>query len=307
MGSFVQSFWRLIKETCAGWNRINAPRLGAALAYYTMLSTAPLVVLSIAIAGMVFGAEAARGQVLDQIRGVVGYRGAAAIQGLLQNAAKPGSGMAAAGAGVLVLFWGASGVLGELRDSLNAVWGVEPADGEGFLAIVRHRFVSFAMVLGIGFLLLVSLLLSAAIAAAGKMFAGALPAPEPVLQLINLVFSFGTITVLFALLYKLVPDVHVEWRDVWIGAAVTALLFSLGKFAIGLYLGKAGIGSAYGAAGSLVAYIVWVYYSAQIFFFGAQFTRTFAERHGSHAHLRLTAALPPPPAETPEFRNPRLA
>jgi membrane protein len=263
MGFLMQSFWRLIKETAEGWNRINAPRLGAALAYYTMLSTAPLVVLSIAIAGLVFGADAARGQVLDQIRGVVGYQGALAIQGLLQSAAKPGSGMAAASAGLLVLLWGASGVLGELRDSLNTVWGVEPAGREGFLAIVRYRFISFAMVLGIGFLLLVSLLLGAAIAAAGKMFNGALPAPESVLETINLLFSFGTITVLFALLYKLVPDVHVEWRDVLIGAAVTALLFSLGKFAIGLYLGKAGIGSAYGAAGSLVAYTVWVYYSAQ--------------------------------------------
>lgn len=307
MSFYVHSFWRLLKETAAGWNRINAPRLGAALAYYTMLSTAPLVVLSIAIAGLVFGADAARGQVLEQIRGVVGYQGALAIQGLLQSAAKPGSGMAAAGAGGLVLLWGASGVLGELRDSLNAVWGVEPAGGEGFLSIIRYRFVSFAMVLGIGFLLLVSLLLSTAIAAAGKMFNDALPAPEPVLEIINLVFSFGTITVLFALLYKLVPDVHVEWRDVWIGAAVTALLFSLGKFAIGLYLGKAGIGSAYGAAGSLVAYIVWVYYSAQIFFFGAQFTRMFAELHGSHTHLRLAAEPPPPAAKTPEIRNPRLA
>jgi membrane protein len=287
----ARSVWDLIKQTALRWNDINAPHLGAALAFYTMLSTAPLLVLSIAIAGLVFGPKAAQGQIVDQIQAVVGHQGGAAIQGLLEHASRPGAGYAAAFAGFLLLLWGASGVFGELRDSLNLVWGVKSSSGPGITGILKYRFVSFAMVLGIGFLLLVSLLLSAAISAAGKYMGGFLPVSGAVLHIGNLLFSFLSITILFALIYKLVPDIHIEWGDVWIGAAVTSLLFSFGKFLIGLYLGRAGVASAYGAAGSLVVFLIWVYYSAQIFFLGAEFTHSFARRHGS----RALSGRPPDP------------
>jgi membrane protein len=267
---------------------INAPHLGAALAFYTLLSVAPLIVVCIAIAGLIFGEKAAQDQIAYQVQAVVGYQGGQVLQSLLRDAYRPGSGIAAGAVGFLTLLFGASGVFCELRDSLNRVWGVRSGGGSVLGGFIKQRFASFAMVLGIGFLLLVSLLLSAMIAAVGKFFQSYLPAPEAVLQAGSAVVTFITVTVLFALLYKVVPDARVEWRDVAIGAAVTSLLFSAGKFLIGLYLGKASVGSAYGAAGSVVVFIVWVYYSAQIFFFGAQFTRVFAERYGSRARPGLS-------------------
>lgn len=282
----MSEVWRLIKETASKWNDLNAPRLGAALAFYTTLSMAPLLVVCVSIAGLAFGAKAAGSQIVWQIQTVIGQQGGEVIESVLLDAAKPAHGIFAAAVGVFMLLFGASGVFGELRDSLNYVWGVKCAASGGWLGMVKYRFFSFAMVLGIGFLLLVSLVLSAAIAAAGKFLDRYLPAPEAVLHLGSIVISFLAVTVLFALLYKVVPDVRIEWQDVWIGAAVTSLLFSVGKLLIGLYLGKAGVGSAYGAAGSLVAFLVWVYYSAQIFFLGAEFTHTFAERHGSRAQAR---------------------
>ncbi len=282
----VKSIWDLLKQTASSWSEINAPRLGAALAFYTMLSIAPLLVVSIGIAGLLFGHDAARNQIAGQISTLVGYQGAQTIQSLLQSAARPATGIVATVVGMFFLLFGASGVFGELRDSMNLVWGVKPATSAGLTGMIKYRFVSFAMVLGIGFLLLVSLAFSALIAAAGTILGGYLPVPEAVLYVGNILLSFGAITILFALLYKVVPDVQIEWRDVWIGAAVTAALFSIGKFLIGLYLGKASVGSAYGAAGSLVVFLVWVYYSAQIFFMGAEFTHTFANRHGSRAEAR---------------------
>jgi membrane protein len=276
----------LIRETAARWFELNAPRLGASLAYYTMLSMAPLLVVCVSIAGMIFGTKAAQSQIVWQIENVIGSQGGQVIQSLLLDVGKPSHGVVAALVGLFMLLLGASGVFGELRDSLNLVWGVKSTAGAGLKGMIRYRFFSFAMVLGIGFLLLVSLVLSTAIAAAGKFFESRLPAPEALLQLGNIVLSFLAVTILFALIYKVVPDVRIEWQDVWIGAAFTSLMFSIGKFLIGLYLGKAGVGSAYGAAGSLVVFLVWVYYSAQIFFFGAEFTRTFAERHGSRSHAR---------------------
>jgi membrane protein len=304
----ANSVWDLIKRTASSWNEINAPRLGAALAFYTMLSIAPLLVVCIGIAGAIFGQEAAQDRIAWQIQNVVGYQGGQVIQALLKHADKPASGILAAVVGFFMLLFGASGVFGELRDSLDLVWGVKGPQGSGIKGLIKYRFASFAMVLGIGFLLLVSLVLSAAIAAAGKLFSGYLPAPELVLHLGTIVFTFLTVTILFALLYKVVPDVHIEWRDVWIGAAVTSILFSVGKFLIGLYLGKASVGSAYGAAGSLVVFMVWVYYSAQIFFLGAQFTKVFAERHGSRAQIRAARnARHMREAETKQLGNPNLA
>jgi membrane protein len=303
----LQSVWELIKKTASSWNDINAPRLGAALAYYSMLAMAPLLVVSIAIAGMVFGEKAAQDQIAYQVQSLVGTQGGEVLQTLLAHAGRPSQGLAAAVVGFVLLVLGASGVFGELRDSLNLVWNVPTMSSGGLLGLIKYRFFSFAMVLGVGFLLLVSLGLSAAIAAAGKFFGQYLPVPEMLLHAGNLLFSFLVVTALFALLYKVVPDVHIEWRDVWIGAAVTSVLFSVGKFLIGLYLGKASVGSAYGAAGSIVVFLVWLYYSAQIFFLGAEFTHAFAERHGSRAQGHAEDAPAPPLEEkAPRFR-PKLA
>jgi len=273
--------WVLLKSSFANWFNANTPRLGAALAYYTVLSLAPLLIVVVGIAGMVFGRQAAEGQIVWQIEGLVGHRAAEAVQGMVRQAFAPEAGLVAAIVGVVVLLFGASGVFMELRGSLNTVWGVETSGS--LWALIRERFFSFAMVLAIGFLLLVSLVVSTALAAAGKFLGAWLPVSAPLLELANLALSFVVTTVLFALLYKVVPEAPIAWRDVWIGAAVTALLFSVGKLVIGLYLGRASIGSAYGAAGSVVVILVWVYYSAQVFFLGAGFTRAFAERHGSRA------------------------
>jgi membrane protein len=303
----VRRIWDLFRQTASKWIDINAPRLGAALAFYTLFSIAPLLVVSVSIAGLVFGHEAAQNQIAGQIQYVVGHEGGQVVQSILQSAYKPASGIAAAVVGFLMLLFGASGVFGELRDSLNTVWGVQSTGGAGLIGVIKYRFISFAMVLGIGFLLLVSLVLSAAISAVGKFFEGHLPVPEAVLQFGSTGLTFVAVTILFALLYKVVPDVDVEWRDVAIGAAFTSLLFSVGKMLIGLYLGKASVGSAYGAAGSVVVFIVWVYYSAQIFFFGAAFTHVFAERLGSRAHIRQGEKPAPAEVEANRFRHSKLA
>jgi membrane protein len=302
-----KSLWDLIKQTASSWSDINAPRLGAALAFYTLLSIAPLLVVCIGIAGLIFGAQAAQDQIAAQIANVVGWQNAETLQALLQHANKPAAGIAATVVGFLTLLFGASGVFGELRDSMNLVWGVKGTSGSGIVGMIKYRFVSFAMVLGIGFLLLVSLVLSAGIAAAGKFLQGRMPIPEPALHLTSTAVTFITVTVLFALLYKFVPDAHIEWGDVAIGAGVTSALFSIGKFLIALYLGKASVGSAYGAAGSLVVFIVWVYYSAQIFFLGAEFTHVFAERHGSIAKERAGVEDTERKREVNRFRHPKLA
>jgi membrane protein len=286
----ARSAWPMAKATFIRWNAANAPRLGAALAFYTVLSVAPLLVLSVAIAGIVFSREAATGQIVAQVQNVVGYQAGKAIQSMVLEAQKPAAGIIASIFGLLLLLFGASGVVVELHDSLNTAWGVKSSSS--ILQLVRFRFLAFAMVLGIGFLLLVSLLLNAAISAAGTFVKPYLPAPEAVLHIVVDVVSFLLITLLFALLYKVLPDARIEWRDVWVGAAVTSLLFSIGKQLIGLYLGKASVGSAYGAAGSLVVFLVWVYYSAQIFFLGAVFTHSYSERHGSIADARRMRTIP---------------
>ena len=281
-----QSLKDLAKKALSSWSEINAPRLGAALAFYTMLSIAPLLVISIAIAGMAFGQEAVRGNVVWQIQDLVGTEGGRAIQAILEHADKTGAGVAAGLLGIVTLLFGASGVFVELRDSMDLIWGVRARRGSGLKGMVMDRFTAFAMVVGIGFLLMVSLVVSAAISAAGEFFGGYLPVSELLLHVVNILISYAGVTFCFGLLYKVVPDARIEWRDVWIGAAVTAAWFSAGKFLIGLYIGKAGVGSTYGAAGSLVVFLVWVYYSAQIFFLGAEFTHVFSERHGSRAERR---------------------
>ena len=275
----VKAAWKLLSVTISDWTDDKVPRLGAALAYYTVFSLTPMLVIAVGIAGFFFGEEAARGHIVDQIRGLVGDQGAKAIQDMVENAGREkASGAIATAIGLVMLLFGASGVFGELQDSLNTIWGVKPRPGRGVLGIVKDRFASFTMVIGIGFLLLVSLILSAALAALGTALGGG---EEGALHLINMLVSFAVITALFAAMYKYVPDVRIEWRDVWIGAVVTSGLFTLGKFAIGLYLGKSSVASAYGAAGSLVILLVWVYYSTQIVFFGAEFTKVYAKHYGS--------------------------
>jgi len=288
----TQSVKDLIVGAVGKWSDINAPRLGAALSFYTMLSIAPLLVVSIAIAGMAFGEQAARGQIVSQIQNLVGTEGGKAIQAMLEHAHRPGEGILAGLFGIFTLLFGASGVFLELRDALNLIWGIKARNSSGLKALVRDRFTAFTLVVGIGFLLLVSLLVNAAIAAAESFFGDFLPIPGAVLHLINILISFVGVTFCFGLLYKVVPDARIEWRDVWIGAGVTAALFSVGKFIIGLYIGKAALGSTFGAAGSLVVFLVWVYYSAQIFYLGAEFTRSFAERHGSRAQTRAVREAP---------------
>ncbi len=271
----------VLKETGSDWMEDKASRLAAALAFYTLLSLAPLVILAVSVAGLVFGEEAARGELTGQLQSMIGAEGAKTIESVLANAKAPTSGVIGTIVGLGILLFGASGVFGELQDSLNVVWEVQPKPGRGIKGFIRDRFFSFTLVLGVAFLLLVSLMLSAALSAAGNLFEERLPGGEAVWQVINFVVSIGTVTVLFGLIFKVVPDVKIQWRDVWIGALFTAVLFTLGKFAIGLYLGRSSVASPFGAAGSVVVLVVWVYYSAQILFFGAEFTQVYARLHGS--------------------------
>lgn len=281
----------LLKDTFWEWFDDNVQRHGAALAYYTIFSLAPLLIIAIAIAGLAFGQEAAQGQIMDQIKSLLGEDGAKAVQTMIENARQPAAGIVATIFGIIMLLFGATGAFAQLQESLNAIWGVAPKPGRGILGVVKDRFMSFAMVVGIGFLLLVSLLLSAALAALGKFFSHLLPVPEGVLHALTFLISFLVITLLFAMMYKVLPDVKIAWRDVWIGAAMTALLFTLGKFLIGLYLGKSGVASAYGAAGSLVLILLWVYYSSQILLFGAELTYAFANKYGSRIEPAENAVL----------------
>jgi membrane protein len=273
--------WSFLKDTFAAWSRDKVPRHGAALAYYTVLSLVPLLVVIIAMIGLIFGRDAAQGYILEQIGSLVGPQSAEAIKEMIQRASQPSTGVVATLIAAVTLLAGASGVFAQLQDSLNSLWGVEPKEGRGIWGVIRDRFISVGALLGTGFLLLVSLVLSAAVSAFGKWFGGWLPAPEVVLQGLELVISLAVVTGLFALIFKVLPDAKVAWSDVWVGAFLTALLFTIGKFAIGLYLGKSDVGSAYGAAGSLVILLVWVYYSSQILLFGAEFTQVYANTLGS--------------------------
>jgi membrane protein len=273
---------RILREAASGWSRHNAPRLGAALAYYAVLSLAPVLILVLAVSGMVFGREATQGEIYWQIRDVAGPQVAAAIQGLLKSAHTPGAGVLATTLGFATILFGASGVFVELRGTLNFIWDA-PVQDESFCSIIRERFLSFAMVLGAGVLLVASLGATAFVQARSVYSAGYLRLPAPVLETSNFLASLAVTAFLFALIYRFLPEVRVHWRDVTFGALFTALLFSIGKLLIGLYLGRAGVGSAYGAAGSLVILLVWVYYSVQIFLFGAELTYVWARRKRSPA------------------------
>ena len=275
-----KAIWSILKQTATDCLDDDASRLAASLAFYTLLSLAPLVIIAVAIAGFLLGPEAARGQVAGALSQIVGHEAAKGIQAVVASARSTSAGTIGTIVGAITLFVGASGVFGELQFALNSIWEVRTKPGGGVLGEIKTRFFSFTMVLGVAFLLLVSLVLSAVLSALGTFFAASLPGGELFWQLLNFAFSFAMVTGLFALIFKYVPDVEIEWSDVWIGAAVTALLFTIGKSLLGLYLGKASIGSSYGAAGSLVVLVVWVYYSAQILFLGAEFTQVQARQRG---------------------------
>ena len=273
----------MVKQAFAAWVDDYAPSMGAALAYYTLFSMAPLLLIAVSIAGLVFGPDAARGEIFAQLNDLIGDEGAAAVQSLLQSLNRPAQGVAGTVIGSATLLIGAASVFGELQNSLDRIWRVPPRRGAGLWTLIRARLVSFGMVLGIGFLLVVSLIASAAIAAFGKRYANAFGGWALVAEALNFAISFAVVTALFAMIYKILPRVRIGWRDVWIGAAVTALLFALGKSLIGVYLGRSGVASGFGAAGSLIVVILWTYYSAQIFLLGAEFTHVYARACGSHS------------------------
>ena len=279
----MRKYLDLFKQTFREFGQDKVPRLGAALAYYTVFSIAPLLLIAIAVAGLVFGQEAASGAVYAQLRGVLGPSSAETIQKMVESAAKPKTGTVATIVGIVTLFLGATGVIGQLKDALNTIWDVKPPQGGGIKGIFRNYLRNGAMVLGVAFLLLVSLVLDSAISAVGEFAGNRLPGGEALWQTLQLIVSFAVITVLFAAMFRFLPDLKIEWRDVWFGAGFTSFLFVIGKFALGLYLGKSAVGSSYGAAGSLVVVLLWVYYAAQIVLFGAEFTQVFARAHGSRA------------------------
>ena len=268
--------WPLIKQAGTQWVGHKDARLGAALAYYSVFSIGPLIVIAVAIAGLLFEHDAVRGEVSNGLRGLLGETGAKAIEGMLASASKPREGILATIIGIGTLIFAAIGVVVQLKDALNTVWDVKTPSGRGIWGFVRAYVLSFAGVLALGFLLLVSMLVTTALAAAGKYLASYLP--ETAFQALSFIVSFLVIMLLFAMMFKWLPDAEVRWRDVWLGAAVTAALFELGKFLIGLYIGKQGLESTYGAAASIVIVLIWVYYSAQIVLFGAEFTNARAKQ-----------------------------
>jgi membrane protein len=283
--------WRLLSETASEWMRDHSSRRGAALAYYTIFSLAPILILAIAIAGLFFGEEAARGEIVLQIGGLIGADGARAVQAMIENAARPGAGLMAAAVGLATLLIGATSALAELKDDLDEIWNAPPEKISGFWYFIRKRLMSVGLILAIGFLLLVSLVLSAVLGALAKVWGprDATGLALTLLEGVNFLISFALVTTLFAMIYKILPAVRIAWRDVIIGAVVTALLFSIGKSLIGVYIGNSAIGSMYGAAGSVILILVWVYYSTQIFLFGAEFTKVYAHRYGSRSGARQPA------------------
>ncbi|MBT2300736.1 YihY/virulence factor BrkB family protein [Variovorax paradoxus] len=294
----AKQLFDLCRKAVMAWVDDYAPSMGAAISYYTIFSLAPLLVIVIAIAGALFGREAAQGQIVAQISGLVGREGAVAVESMLRSVDEPGKGLVAGLISVVVLLIGATTVFAELQSALDRIWHVpEREKPSGVWAVLRARLLSFGLILGLAFLLMVSLLVSAALAAFGSWFGGLMPGWELMLQALNILISLGIITVLFAMIFKLMPTARIAWRDVWIGAAVTAVLFELGKLAIGLYLGKSGVNESFAAAGSLVVLVAWVYYAAQIFLLGAEFTKVYANEHGSVSGAKAVAATEASAAE----------
>jgi membrane protein len=278
----VHDLWHVIKAAVSGWVDDYAQSMGAALAYYTMFSIAPLLLIVISIAGLVFGKEAARGEIFSQLEGLLGAPGALAVQGLLESVREPSESVSGAVLGAALLLIGATSVFVELQDALDRIWRAPVRVGRsGLWVLIRARLLSFGMIMGIGFLLMVSLVASAALAALHKWWTPVFDEWAAVASIVEVALSFLMFTVMFAMVYKMVPRVRIDWRDVWIGAATTSLLFTVGKVLIGIYIGRSGIASGFGAAASLIVVLVWVYYSAQVLLLGAEFTCAYAHRFGS--------------------------
>lgn len=280
----------MFKETLREWNDDKVPLLGAALAFYSMLSIGPLLLIVISVAGAAFGNETASSYIMAEIRRLVGDQGAVAIEAILASSHNPKSSYIATWIGVITLLVSATGFFAQLQDALNAIWNIEGKVKTDIKWFIKKRLLSFAMILAIGFLLLVALVMSAAISIISRYFSAFLPAL--LLHGVNLLFSFVVVTVLFAMIFKVLPDVKIRWRDVWFGAAITALLFSFGKFLIGIYLGHSAFASTYGAAGSVIVVLVWIYYSTQIFFLGAEFTQVYTRYMGRQIVLKKGRRLP---------------
>jgi membrane protein len=298
MNLSLKDAWRLVPQTVRAWSADYAPSMGAALAFYTLFSIAPLLLIAIGVAGYFFGPNAARGEIVSELAGLMGRTGAQAIEGLIASATEPARRSVATGLGVVVFLVGATSVFNELQSSLNRIWRapVNPR-ASGLIALVRSRLLSFGMIIATAFLLLVSLIVSAALSMLGKWWGPAFGERELLAQLVNVVLSFVLITVMFALIYKIIPQRKVLWADVWIGAATTSMLFSLGKQLIGIYLGRSLTVSAFGAVGSLALFLLWVYYSAQIFLLGAEFTRIYADLRAAPGKKSGRTAPARPPAK----------
>jgi len=291
----MRRYLDLVKKAVAAFNEDYASSMGAALAYYTTFSLAPLLIVVIGVAGLVFGQDAARGEIVYQLRGLIGDESAKAIQELLKSASQPGKSVLASAVGIATLLVGATSVFAELQSSLDRIWRAPALKKQtGIWALLRQRLLTFGMVVAIGFLLLVSLTLSAAVSAVDRWGGTLFPTWHSVLEVVNVCLGFALTSLLFAMAYRILPRVRIAWRDVITGAVVTAALFEGGKFLIGLYLGRAGVSSGFGAAGSIVIVLAWVYYSAQIFLLGAEFTWVYAHSHGSRAGQKPAPAPPIP-------------
>lgn len=286
-----RSIWSVVKHAASSFMDDYAPSMGAALAYYTMFSIAPLLLIVVSIAGIIFGVEAARGEIFEQLQNFMGKEGAIALQGLLESVSRPEEGLTATVIGIVILLIGATTVFAELQSSLDRIWRA-PArkQSSGLWALLRARLLSFGMILGIGFLLMVSLVFSAALTAIGRWWAPVFGGWQTLAHWTNILVSFLLTVAMFAMIYKAMPRVRIAWRDVWIGSVVTAILFTLGKALIGLYIGTSGVTSGFGAAGSLVVVLIWVYYSAQIFLMGAEFTWAYSHTFGSRKGHRVDKA-----------------
>jgi membrane protein len=280
-GTRKEVVWFLLKTTATQWINDKCPQLGAALAYFTVFSLAPLVLILLAFFGLFFGSDHARDKIIEQLRYMIDPSGIQVIKDIASNAAKPQSGILATLLGIVVGLFGASGVFGQLQDALNTIWGVKAKPGAGLWAFLRARFLSFAMVAGVCFLLLVSLTVESVLRGLSTYLQNLLPGGHILALLLFLILDVGAVIALFAMIFRFLPDIKIGWRDVWIGASLTGLLFVLGKFILGLYLGSGAAGSAYGAASSLITLLLWIYYSAQILLFGAEFTQVYTHSYGS--------------------------
>lgn len=277
----IKRFYALLKQTVMNWLDDYAPSMGAAIAFYTVFSLAPLVIIVIGVAGFFWGREAVQGQLFDQVSSMVGTEGGKAVESVVLGAQEPAQGIAATVISVVMLVIGSTTVFSELQSALDRIWKVSPKKQSGIWALIRARLLSFGLILTLAFLLIVSLVVSTALAALGSWLGGGVPGWAMLLQAANAAVTLGILTLLFGMIYRFMPQVSVAWRDVWAGAFVTAVMFEIGKFLIGLYMAKASIASSYAAAGSLVVVLIWVYYAAQVFLLGAEFTRVYAQAHGS--------------------------